>query len=272
MSPFDACNLRSWYCVIKKEDEKLQGIPRIILEHNKKRWRPQWPRGLMHEPSSPAQTLESWDRIPLEAWMCMCVYSLSVLSCVQVAALRRAVPPSKESCRVWNWKSGQGPIKGCFLLGLSFDLKMEATCSSETSVAFPRTTRHHILEDRTLHDRCSENFTSYIHKLALPVPLLNANRHPIFLAVMGLEKLLAFCPVVRINVGLWFRSNSHHMKYSYSSNSELVQIWMSWTIYVSQFKYLPSNLAKAVMLLTCLRQVTCSNLALDTKYPDWGLS
>jgi hypothetical protein len=29
--------------------------------------RPQWPRGLRHELSSPAQTLGSWIRIPLEA-------------------------------------------------------------------------------------------------------------------------------------------------------------------------------------------------------------
>jgi hypothetical protein len=31
--------------------------------------RPQWPRGLRHELSSPVQTLGSWVRIPHEAWM-----------------------------------------------------------------------------------------------------------------------------------------------------------------------------------------------------------
>jgi hypothetical protein len=37
---------------------------------------------LRHESSSPPRTLESWLRIPLEAWMSMCVYSVFVLSCV----------------------------------------------------------------------------------------------------------------------------------------------------------------------------------------------
>jgi hypothetical protein len=38
--------------------------------------RPQWPR------SSPAPKLRSWVRIPLQAWMLVCVYSVFVLSCV----------------------------------------------------------------------------------------------------------------------------------------------------------------------------------------------
>jgi hypothetical protein len=58
--------------------------------------RSQWQRGLRHELSSFAQTLGSWVRIPLEAWMSVCVYSTFVLSCVQVAALRRVDPPSQE--------------------------------------------------------------------------------------------------------------------------------------------------------------------------------
>jgi hypothetical protein len=37
-----------------------------------------------------------------------------------------------------------------FLLKFSSTLKMEAICSSETSVAFQQTTRHHIPEDDTL--------------------------------------------------------------------------------------------------------------------------
>jgi hypothetical protein len=45
---------------------------------------------------------------------------------------------------------------------LFLDLKMEAICSSETSVGFQRTTRRYILEDCTLHNHCCENLTSYI--------------------------------------------------------------------------------------------------------------
>jgi hypothetical protein len=74
-------------------------------------------RGLRHELSSPAQTLGSWVRIPLKAWMSVCLYSVFVLSCVQVAALRLADPPSKESYRLWkrsrNWKTDQGSTKDC---------------------------------------------------------------------------------------------------------------------------------------------------------------
>jgi hypothetical protein len=77
----------------------------------------QWPRGLRHELSSPAQTLGSWVRIPLKAWMPVRIYSVFVLSCMQVEALRRDDPPSKEFYRLCkrsrNWKSSQGPTKGC---------------------------------------------------------------------------------------------------------------------------------------------------------------
>jgi hypothetical protein len=42
-------------------------------------YRSQWARGLRHELSSLARTLGSWVRIPLEAWMSVCVYSVFVL-------------------------------------------------------------------------------------------------------------------------------------------------------------------------------------------------
>jgi hypothetical protein len=49
--------------------------------------------------------------------MSVCVYSVFVLSCMQVAALRRAEPPSKESYRLrkWsrNWKAIKAQQKGC---------------------------------------------------------------------------------------------------------------------------------------------------------------
>jgi hypothetical protein len=44
--------------------------------------RAQWPRGLRHEMSSPAQTFRSWVRISVEAWVSVRVSSLFVLSCV----------------------------------------------------------------------------------------------------------------------------------------------------------------------------------------------
>jgi hypothetical protein len=38
--------------------------------------------------------------IPLEAWISVCVFSVFVLSYVQVASLRRADPPFEESYRL----------------------------------------------------------------------------------------------------------------------------------------------------------------------------
>jgi hypothetical protein len=44
--------------------------------------RSQWPCGLKNELSSPARTLGLCVRIPLEAWMSVCVYSVCVVLCV----------------------------------------------------------------------------------------------------------------------------------------------------------------------------------------------
>jgi hypothetical protein len=56
--------------------------------HHKTSWKSslmvQWPRGLRQELSSLPRTLGSWVRIPLKAWMSMCVYSVFVLFCVHV--------------------------------------------------------------------------------------------------------------------------------------------------------------------------------------------
>jgi hypothetical protein len=65
------------------------------------------------------RSLERWVRIPLKAWMSVCIYSVCAVLCVDrdLADLQRADPPSKESYRLCiglrNWKSGQGPTKGC---------------------------------------------------------------------------------------------------------------------------------------------------------------
>jgi hypothetical protein len=45
---------------------------------------------------------------------------------------------------------------------ISSTLKMEAICSSDTSVATQQTTRRHIPEDYTLHNHRCENLKSYI--------------------------------------------------------------------------------------------------------------
>jgi hypothetical protein len=44
---------------------------------------------------------------------------------------------------------------------ISSTLKMEAICSSETSVATQQNTRRHIPEDDTLHNHRCENLKSY---------------------------------------------------------------------------------------------------------------
>jgi hypothetical protein len=45
---------------------------------------------------------------------------------------------------------------------ISSTLKMEAICSSETSVEIQQTTRRHIPEDDTLHNHRCENLKSYL--------------------------------------------------------------------------------------------------------------
>jgi hypothetical protein len=67
--------------------------------------RPQWPRGLRHEISSPAWTLGSWVRIPLEAWMFVCVCSVFVLSSVSSGlatgwSLVQGVLPTVYKCKI----------------------------------------------------------------------------------------------------------------------------------------------------------------------------
>jgi hypothetical protein len=60
----------------------------------------------------------------------------------------------------------QALLATCFKLvscsAYSWTLKMEATCSSETSVDFQRTTHRYIPEHRTLHNHHCENLSSHI--------------------------------------------------------------------------------------------------------------
>jgi hypothetical protein len=57
------------------------------------------PRGLRHELFSPAQTLGSWVRIPLEAWMYVCIYSVCPVLC-EARGLATGWSPSKDSYRL----------------------------------------------------------------------------------------------------------------------------------------------------------------------------
>jgi hypothetical protein len=77
----------------------------VIWVANQINCRSQWPRGLRHEMSSPAWTLGSWVRIPLEAWMFVCVYSVFVLSCVSSGlatgwSLVQGVLPTLYKCKI----------------------------------------------------------------------------------------------------------------------------------------------------------------------------
>jgi hypothetical protein len=83
------------------EAESYSLDPLYLKARNYNERRSQWLRGLSHELSSLSRTLGSWVRIPLKGIdVCVCVYSVFMLSCAQVAALRRADPPSKESYRL----------------------------------------------------------------------------------------------------------------------------------------------------------------------------
>jgi hypothetical protein len=53
-------------------------------------------------------------------------------------------------------------------------LKMEAICSSETSVDFQRNTRRYITEESTIHNHCCENLKSYMEFFMFYVDELEA--------------------------------------------------------------------------------------------------
>jgi hypothetical protein len=61
--------------------------------------------------------------------------------------------------RVEKYGEQETSVKACS--AYSSTLKLEAICSSETSVDFQRTTRRYIPKDRTLHNHRYENLKSY---------------------------------------------------------------------------------------------------------------
>jgi hypothetical protein len=71
-------NVRSFIAIYKRvlhKQIKLRNCYTRKADHT-------GPRGLIHEPSSLSRTLGSLVRIPLEAWISVCVYSVFVLFCV----------------------------------------------------------------------------------------------------------------------------------------------------------------------------------------------
>jgi hypothetical protein len=61
-----------------------------------------------------------------------------------------------KSTIFWDTKLGLSPAFTLVSYSASSTLKMEATCSSETSADFQRTTRRYIPQDNTLHEiKCS---------------------------------------------------------------------------------------------------------------------
>jgi hypothetical protein len=71
----------------------------------------------------------------------------------------------------WRWREGGHLLVSWYRVELIFSaLKMEAICSSETSVDTQRTTRFYIPEDGTLHNHRFENLKSHICYMLMMIP------------------------------------------------------------------------------------------------------
>lgn len=70
--------------------------------------------------------------------------------------------PSKKPA----WHRSQAGTASCWFLAWLF-LQMLVICSSETLVDFQQATLRCILEHRTLHNNCYENFKSYLEEVDL---------------------------------------------------------------------------------------------------------
>jgi hypothetical protein len=98
------------------------------------------------------------------------------------------------------WQSILTKFTACLLVLaeiISSTLKMEAICSSETSVATQQTTRHHIPEDDTLHSHCCENLKSYKvystfnHYCLTPIFVFQAINHKFHIVFLVFSAILS---------------------------------------------------------------------------------
>jgi hypothetical protein len=97
-------------------------------------------------------------------------------------------------------------VKLVSCLAYSSTLKMEATCSSETSVDFQQATLHYIPEDRTLHTHLCENLKSYEDSSVLSVSTRCVSVEAILpLHVAGMELNFICLPDVAIYVSVFGR-------------------------------------------------------------------
>jgi hypothetical protein len=66
------------YCILgrnPRQEPHILAMSVTVRYFTSLHWvgRSEWPRGLRHEMSSLARTLESWVRVPLKTWMFVCV-------------------------------------------------------------------------------------------------------------------------------------------------------------------------------------------------------
>jgi hypothetical protein len=60
------------------KNKNAQNSKSAVARYSRRACRSHWPRDLRHEMSSLPQTLWAWVRIPLEAWVSVCVFSVYV--------------------------------------------------------------------------------------------------------------------------------------------------------------------------------------------------
>jgi hypothetical protein len=88
-------------------------------------------------------------------------------------------------------------------LAYSSTLKMDATCSSETSVDFKRTTRRYIPEDRRpLHNHRCSNLKSYIYLFMYPSLFICLGTHTYIALYQHIDTCPALPPPIYIYIGV----------------------------------------------------------------------